>query len=132
MKVKLNKGVQRCAFPVSIPARKQKKTALWKKRHEWNHGIEVDFMENFVILKKEQKGYTHNHGHKHDKGSEIGKLQKLLPYLLSHNKGRTADIEKWALKTEEAGYQEVAQELKTAIELFNDVNNHFEKALSYL
>lgn len=93
---------------------------------------EVDFTENFVILKKEQKGHTHNHDHKHDKGSEIEKLRKLLPYLLSHNRGHAADIEKWALKAEETGYKEVAEELKTAIDLFNQIDNHIEKALGYL
>ena len=92
----------------------------------------VDFMENFILLKKNQEEHTHNHGHKHDNGSDIGKLQKLLPYLLAHNRGHVADIEKWAQKAEEAGYQEVTGELKTAIELFNEVNNHFEEALRHI
>ena len=92
----------------------------------------VDVMENFVLLKKEQKEQTHNHSHEQNKGSVAGKLEKLLPYLLAHNRGHVEDIEKWARKAEETGYREVAEELKTAIDLFKEINNHFEKALSAL
>ena len=93
---------------------------------------EVDFMENFVTLKKEQKEHTHNHGHEENKGSAAGKLRKLLPYLLAHNRGHADDLKKWALKAEETGYKEVAEELKNAIDLFNKINDHFEKALSVI
>ena len=93
---------------------------------------EVDFMENFVTLKKEPKKHSHTHDHKHDTGSDTGKLRKLLPYLLAHNQGHAADMEKWTLKAQEAGYKEVAEELKIAIDLFDKINNHFEKALGCL
>ena len=93
---------------------------------------EVDFMDNFVILKKEQKEHAHNHRHKHDEGSTAEKLGKILPYLLAHNSAHIEDIEKWAGKAEDAGYNKAAEELKIAIDLFREVNNHFEKALSVI
>ena len=92
----------------------------------------INLMENFVLLKKKRAGHSHNHAHKHDKESVAGKLRKLLPYLRAHNRSHIEDIEKWAVKSEEAGCREAAAELKAAIQLFNEVNKHFEKALSYI
>ncbi len=90
----------------------------------------VDFMENYVMLKKKHKEHTHNHGNEQNNGSAAGKLRKLLPYLLAHNRGHVEDIEKWSVRAEEAGYREVAEELKAAIDLFHKINNRFEKALN--
>jgi len=92
----------------------------------------VDLMKNFVLIKKNRTEHTHHHDHKNEKDSAAGKLKKLLPYLLAHNRGHAEDIERWALKAEESGYKDAAEELKAAIHLFHEINNHFEKALGTL
>jgi len=102
-----------------------------KTLHGYSVGV-VDLMENYVILKKKKIEHTHNHTHKDDKESVAGKLKKLLPYLLAHNKGHVEDIEKWALKADESGYKDTAEELKAAIDLFGKINNHLEKAISVI
>ncbi len=92
----------------------------------------VDFMDNFVMLKKAQKGRSHDTVGAQKGKQAAGKIQKALYYLLSHNRSHAADLEKWVVTAEEAGYKEVSEELKTAMELFMDVNRHFEKAISKL
>ena len=102
-----------------------------KTLHEYSIDT-VELMESFIVLKKKHKEYVHNHDHKQNKDSVARKLEKVLPYLSVHNSSHIQDIEKWAVKAEAAGYSDVVEELQIAINLFYEVNNHFEKALSCL
>ena len=90
----------------------------------------MDLEENYVLLKKKQA--KHSHTHKHEDDSVRGRLQTLLPYLITHNQNHAEDIDKWIKKTREAGCQEAANELKITFDLFNEINDHFNKALSCL
>ena len=103
-----------------------------KTLHEYSIDT-VELMESFIVLKKKHKKQAHhNHDHKQNRDSVAGKLEKVLPYLSAHNSGHMQDVEKWAVKAEDAGYKEAAEELKIAINLFQEVNEHFGKALSSL
>ena len=94
------------------------------------HGHTVSLMDsedNYILLKK--KAAKHSHKHTHEDSSVPGKLQTLLPYLMTHNQSHAEDIEKWIKKTQDAGCQEAADELKITFDLFNEINDHFKKAL---
>jgi len=102
-----------------------------KTLHEYSIDT-IDLMESSIVLKKKYKQPAYSPENKQNKDSVAGKLEKVLPYLLAHNSGHIKDVEKWAAKAEDAGYKEVVEELKIAMNLFQEVNNHFEKALRYL
>ncbi|MGD9201124.1 MAG: CooT family nickel-binding protein [Chitinispirillia bacterium] len=106
-------------------------TLFGESRSLQDHSISLmDSEENYVLLKKKIK--KHSHEHKHEHGSVQGRLQTLLPYLITHNQSHAEDIDKWIKKTQEAGCREAADELKIAFDLFNKINDHFNKALSCL
>ncbi|MBN2159796.1 MAG: CooT family nickel-binding protein [Spirochaetes bacterium] len=108
-------------------------TIYGEKKTLHNYSVNtVDFMKSYVILKKTDEKQAHSHIHEHSREFALHKLSKLLPYLLEHNDSHVSDLKKWVQEAEEAGYDEVAEELKASIELFAQIGNHFEKAISLL
>ena len=89
---------------------------------------EVNFMENYVILKP--KGGEIHVGHEH--GSKTEKLELGLSYLLKHNREHVKDIEKWINRVKQAGNDEAVEELVKVLELSEKINECFETALKKL
>lgn len=58
----------------------------------------------------------------------LKKLKVLLPYWVSHNAQHIEDEEKWLEKITELGLDEVARELREAIEVAREANIHIESA----
>ncbi|MFW6113726.1 MAG: tRNA (N6-threonylcarbamoyladenosine(37)-N6)-methyltransferase TrmO [Actinomycetota bacterium] len=56
------------------------------------------------------------------------KLRALMPYWLSHNEQHILDNEKWLGIIEEMGLEEVARELKEAIDMLKEANGHIALA----
>ena len=62
-------------------------------------------------------------------GDNIQKLKHLLPHLLEHNLEHVAEHKKWVTLCEEAGLNEIAEELKQVVSLFEACTPHFESAV---
>jgi hypothetical protein len=66
--------------------------------------------------------------HDHNHGSDGDKLRIVLPHLLKHNKEHIKDIQKWLRLSEEEN-NEIAEDLKKVVELFEEINRYLESAI---
>ena len=85
---------------------------------------EVNFMENYVILKGRESEIHAQHEH----GSKTEKLELGLSYLLKHNREYVKDIEKWINRVKQAGNDEVVEELAKVLKISKKANECFEAA----
>jgi tRNA-Thr(GGU) m(6)t(6)A37 methyltransferase TsaA len=67
-------------------------------------------------------------GNKEEVGRSIEKLRVLMPYWIVHNDQHIRDEEKWLGRIENMGIEEVAHELREAIEISKEANRHIELA----
>ena len=70
--------------------------------------------------------------HDHDHTLDTEKLEILLPHLLDHNREHVKDLEKWAGKAEDSGLEQIAPKLRKIVELYEEINTHFESAIEEL
>ena len=67
-------------------------------------------------------------GHHHD--SESDKLSVVLPHLAKHSKDHIKDAEKWLKMAEDAGLDSVAPYLKKVVELYSEIDQCLESAVT--
>ncbi len=83
----------------------------------------------------ESDGHSHDHGHDHSHPHELTfeqKLEKLFSHWIDHNDSHKDTFFTWADRADEAGLKEVAQNIKKAGELSQEVTQHLKDALSHL
>jgi len=67
-------------------------------------------------------------GQQNNQKQTVEKLKILMPYWISHNNQHIQDKERWLRKVENMGLEEVACELKEAVEILKEANRHIELA----
>ncbi|MCU0849485.1 MAG: hypothetical protein MUD12_16505 [Spirochaetes bacterium] len=75
--------------------------------------------------------YEHDH-EKHSGELNLEQLTTLVPYLKKHNLDHIEDLKKWQLQTIEAGFDDIADELREIIELSKKIDYHFTTALDII
>ncbi len=60
----------------------------------------------------------------------ITKLKHLLPHLLEHNREHVTEHKKWVALCEEAGLEDIAEDLKKVVAQFEACTPYFEAAVS--
>ncbi|MBU0995600.1 MAG: hypothetical protein KJ737_24160 [Proteobacteria bacterium] len=76
--------------------------------------------------------HDHDHHEHHHTESEMTfeeKIQTLLSHWINHNKDHAKNYMDWSQKTREAGKHDIADLLKEASELTQNITTVFEKAL---
>ncbi len=76
-------------------------------------------------------GHTHSHSHPHELTFEQ-KLEKLFSHWIDHNDSHKDTFFTWAGRAEEAGLKDVAQNIKKAGQLSQEVTQHLKDALNQL
>lgn len=81
--------------------------------------------------------HSHGHLHSHDNGQfpELTfeqKLEKLFAHWIDHNESHKETFFTWAQRAEEAGLEQVAQNLKKAGQMSCDVTGQLKDALKNL
>ncbi len=85
---------------------------------------------------KEEKGH-HHHGHdhhheKHDAKLDPEHLKTLIPYLKKHNLDHIEDLKKWHTQAIESGFNDIASDFGSIIELSEKIDRHFTSALGII
>lgn len=80
---------------------------------------------------------SHGHSHSHDNGQSLEltfeqKLEKLFAHWIDHNESHKETFLTWAKRSKEAGLEKVAQNLKKAGQMSEDVTGQLKDALKNL
>jgi len=68
-------------------------------------------------------------GHHHE---NLRKLERGLPYLLTHNREHEKEIDKWIQRAKESHQDAVAGDLQKVLELSREISELFEHAIENL
>ena len=64
--------------------------------------------------------------------NDISKIEHLLSHWIEHNRSHEEGYLKWIQRSEDAGRQDVAEEIRGSLELSQEMNRRFEKAIKLL
>ncbi len=63
---------------------------------------------------------------------DISKIEHLLSHWIEHNLSHEEGYVKWIRRAEDAGRQDVAEEIRGSLELSQEMNRRFDKAIKLL
>ncbi len=63
---------------------------------------------------------------------ELKKLRVIMPYWIKHNNEHIEENKKWLVRAEQAGFKELAEDLRKVIQLSEETNRYITAALEKL
>ncbi len=104
--------------------------------HVHRHGHFGHIHANGGAMHDTHKGHhahSHTHDHERGQGDEIlRKLQVMLEHWIEHGDSHADTYKEWATKAIEAGEEEIAKEIRLAVDDNESVKNHLKRAKAIL